>query len=374
MLVSDIEPLVKDWCRNQNLTNDRFLRAFNQAANLVFTQLGLPSQEEQYIFGFDECQHYYDLPEDFLEPLWMRFEKDKYNRRPFEFTRPIYIYPKINQRHRDTREWSLDYETGSPRLIVLARNTHSYLEIDDFDNSAANWVASQGCNSLYNDSINYVEGAGSMGFDITVPTINNQGQLTTTVSTMDISEFLNVGEFKVAFDCVNITDFTSVTFQWMTDSGDYYTSTVTTQQDGTPFVVGWNYLSFDWSTATQVGTPDPSAINIFQFFFNFDSSYTGGSYFHLDNLRLVIPDQMIMTYYKQTPTYALTDEAPATNIDAGIANMFAIYTAVIINPQILVDDKQAQEQYQYWTNFYQRRFPKRRINNLLVNPKISKTN
>ena len=464
IVLSSIEADVKNWVRNQNLTDTRFLSAFNQASDIVFTQLGLPTQEKQYLFAFDETQPYYSVPTDFLEPLGMRYDNDSANSlnrdHPFTFTRPIYIYPRIENVTSDTRMWSVDYETGKPRMIVLAPNTTPSMSIDDFDGSSLLWTATEDATGLYDDYVNYLEGAGSMGFNI-VPGLSvfNQGKLTRTLpGSNDWSMYLNAGEFKVDCYIPNITNFTSVTYKWFTDAGDYYTQTVYAQQDGTAFVVGWNYLEFDWSSATQVGTPDPSTINTIEFDLNYTAAYTGGSYFRLDNLRLVIPDTMIMTYYTQrkgtsfpdgytsaagatssgtiitvtdtsgleigmvpivtagagqfftgstvtniynsttfsvsvAPTVALSGGASVIHcmsidltrfqsiydvmlidtVDIGLRNLFTIYTAVIINPQILVEDTQASQQYKMYTDMYLRRYPKRRINNLLINPAISRT-
>ena len=70
---------------------------------------------------------------------------------------------------------------------------------------------------------------------------------------------------------------------------------------------------------------------------------------------------------------ALTDIFSFGTFDTGLWNLYAIYAAVLINPQILVDDKQVQEQYKHWTTIYKKKYPRKRINNLLAIPETPKT-
>ena len=398
--ISTIEDDVKNWVRNQNLTDTRFLSAFNQAADIVFTQLGLPTQEKQYLYDFDETQPYYACPTDFLEPLGMRYYDDSSNslnrNSPFQFTRPVYIYPRIQEVTSDTRLWSVDYETGSPRMIVLAHNTVAALQLDNFDDSASFWTNNEvapaittpsDAQNIANDDVTYIEGGGSMKFDIIVGSGSLAGyaSLSRYVSTQDWWTYVDRGHFKLDYQFSNITNMYVIVFKWGTDANNYYYRYVTTQEDGTPFIVGWNYLDFPWSGCIEVGNPDPHSINFFEIDTSFNpATYTGGTNYRLDDLRLTVPDPMIMTYYTQnkgtnstgtalTLFTATTDKLLVDAVDIGLRNLFTIYTAAIINPQILVEDTQAKEQFSYWTKYYQMRFPKRRLNQLLVNPTVSRT-
>jgi hypothetical protein len=385
--VSDIITLVKSWVRNQNLSDTRGLQAVNQATDLIKTQMGLPGDIKTSNFDFIETQAAYSTPSDFLEPIGLRYYDNVANRgMPFYFTTPKEIYPRIEQKTSDTRLWSVDYETGSPRLIILSSNTMSALQLDNFDQSASLWTASEDAGDLANDTVTYKEGAGSLKFDIIVgQSAYNQAILSRTISTQDLWQYLNVGHFQFYFQNSNITNFTSVTFKWGTNASNYYTQTVTTQSDGSAFVQDWNLLDFKWATATEVGTPDPHNINFYEIDFNYSAAYTGGTNYRLDDLELITPDTMVLTYYSK---YKGTDTSGTTNLeqftattdilnigswDTGLKNLVAIYAAVILNPQLLNENNEAKEQYKYWTNFYQRRFPRRRLNNLQVNPSISKT-
>jgi hypothetical protein len=381
--VGDLFPQIRDYCRNSNLDNTRMIRAIDQAGDLINSQLGLPSQEKYSNFDFDQDQPTYSVPTGFVEPIFLRYQDEEWNEnKRFSYRPAEYIHERVNLVTSDTRLYGFSAETGSWLMYVLAENTMAPMTIDTFDTDASSWVNTGDAGTPTNDIYVYKEGTASMVFPITVS--GTSAILTTTITAQDLNTWLDIGHFKVWCYLDAVTHFTSVSFKWGTSAAKYMLQTVVAQADGTAFTVGWNQLDFLWSTATQVGVVDPHTITYYQFIFTYTGAFAGGTTFRLDYLRLMKPDTLVLSYYSGykgtnstgtslTTFTASTDLFQFDNFDVGLKNLYAIYAAAIINPQILVDDTHAKEQYEVYSREYKRRYPRKRTNQLLSIPTLPRT-
>ena len=388
--IGDLIPQVKDYVRNQNLDTSRAIRALDNGTDYVNSELGLPSQEGVYIFDFDQSQPTYSLPVDFVEPIYLRFTDEQLNRNKHFSYRPVeLIYSRIksvipgDRWTQGTQLFGISAETGGWVLYVLGSNSVSLLTLDTFDrNNSLNWTPSGDAHNVGDDLYIYKEGAGSMSFDITVS--GSSATLTKTNTNDNLYTYINVGHFKVWCYLETVTDLTSVSFAWGTGASNYYLQSVTTQSDGTAFVIGWNLLDFTWDGCSQVGNPNPNVVSFYQFIFSYGASFTGATSFRLDYLRLMVPDQMKLDYYsgykgtdsngtKLTKFTSTTDILSISTFDSGLSNLYSIKAAELINPQLLNDDTQAMDQYNKYSLVYKRKYPRKRINNLLASPNTPNT-
>ena len=271
--VNDLIPQVKDYARNTNLDTTRVIRAIDQAVDYVNTEMGLPSQEFEYTFDFDEEQPTYTLPTGFLEPIWMRYQDDELNKNSyFSYLPPEYIYRRIDAVTGDTLLWSVGVLNNLPLLYVLAQNSMAPITIDTFDiNNDTNWTAGGNAASIADDYIIYKEGSGSMKFNVVVS--GTSATLTSTVNNFDLTPFQTIGHFKFWLYLQATTHFTSISLKFGTTASAYWLQSATTQADGSAFVIGWNEIDLPWSTATEVGSPDYTNMDYFQFIL----TYTGAS-------------------------------------------------------------------------------------------------
>jgi hypothetical protein len=383
--VNDVYLDLKDYARNQSLDTARALRLINHATDIVYAQMGIPSQEVEYNFYFDETQNTYPLPVDYIEPISLRYTNpkvmnwrgsDNWTWKPAEF-----LFNKLKHIWYGSKFWGHDASSGAWRLYVLAKNLVSALTFDTFDsNNAADWTATNDATNIRDDNVTFETGWGSLAFDID-SNVDHLATLTSYVQAMSISQYNGMGYFKVWLYLPNITNFTNVSFTWGSDHSNYFISTVTTQQDGSAFIVGWNQLSFSWATATQVGSPNLEMVGYIQFNFDYTAGYTGGTYFRLDYLRLVSLDQLTLTYYT---AYKGTDSTGATKkqdftlltdlftfpvFDISIRSLISLYAAILLDPSLIVDNSEYKAQYQFWTTTLGRRYPRKRQNNLIGEPK-----
>jgi len=387
MTLSDIIPKIKDFTRNQNLDESRAVRAIDSASSFVLNQLGVPGYEREYSFDFDEDQNFYALPVDFGEAISLRYDDDNLNKNGRFIGRTAeFLFSRIKRVASDTMLFGVYTAKGVWQLIVLAKNSKASLPIDSFDyDNSSNWVASNDATNITDDTNTYKEGAGSLRFDIDVSLSGlNRATLKKIVTAQDLYSQKDVGHFKCWVYLPTITNFSSISFSWGTDTSNYYKVTVTTQEDGSAFEVGWNKLDFKWEDAVQVGSPNDHQITFYQFDFDYTASFTSTNNFRLDYLRLNTPDKLILQYYTKykgkdnSGTYlsnfsATTDSFLFGDFNTDIGDMIALHSAIILNPQILVDDKYVRQLYQEYYTIFVKKYPRKRGINFLFDPSVAKT-
>jgi hypothetical protein len=385
--VSDVITDVRNFARNQNLTDTRVISAINTAIDFVSAHLGLPGHERQYTFDYFETQPFVQAPSDFEEPISLRYDEDRLNRyNRFHFRPPEFLYERIDAVDSKTSLWSYEFSSGIKKLIVLSRNSTAGIMLDSFDSSANDWIGSNDATNLENDAITYKEGAGSLRFDVNVSlSPNDKATLTRTFTNgFDLSTMNDQGYFFVDVYIPNITNFSSITLSWGSDAANYWAQTVTTQSDGSAFVVGWNTIALPWYGSSLIGTPDETHISWFKFDFSYTASYVSSTGFRIDYLIVRKPDKMIASYYtiyrgkNASGTYLSkftdpTDVFLFGDFDPALRQLVSIHAAVVINPQILVENTTVSRLYSDFFTLYSRKYPKKRINNLMVDPSVTKT-
>lgn len=385
--VGDIISEVKNFVRNQNLSDERAISGINGAIDFIAAHLGLPGHEREYTFNYFDTQIYNDSPDDLEEAIYLRFDEDRLNdSRRFVYKPAELLYKKMNNPTYDSVYWGVEFSSGSNKLIVITKNSTAAIDIDNFDDSVDDWTGSLDATNLSNDDTVYKEGAGSLKFDIdTTLSGSHRGSLTKTMEAMDLSSMNDSGYFLCWVYLPNVTDFTSISLNWGTDSGNYWKQTVTTQFDGSALEVGWNELAFAWADATLVGSPVDSEVTWLKLDFDYEDTYVSTDGFRVDYLRIQMPDKMKATYYTiyrgkdsegnyltkftaSDDTFLFGDFCPA------IRQLVAAFAAVIINPQILVDNTAVKNLYKDFFTLYVKKYPKKKISNLVAEPTIMKTN
>ncbi len=185
-----------------------------------------------------------------------------------------------NQTFDRTRFWSLvPYEQFRRRLdhttiaisdydfykkifvqAYVGNSSHSSI-LSSLDTTVAGggtWVGFGDGTNLETDENNFVQGTGSVRFDIDGAGGTTAGIQNTTLTSFDITNYIEQNGFITVWtyiaDTTNITNFI---LRVGSSNGDYYTRTVTSQFDNTAFVNGWNLLKFNLQSISSVGTPDP---------------------------------------------------------------------------------------------------------------------
>jgi hypothetical protein len=133
------------------------------------------------------------------------------------------------------------------------------------------WATGGTASNLSANNSNFTQGAGSLQFDITTGAgwIENS-----TLQATDLSTFLNQSSLFTNVFVPTGTSLTSVNLRFGSSSSNYYTLTVTQNQQNLAFVNGWNLEQFIWSNMTTVGSPNPAAITYARITLNVTANMT----------------------------------------------------------------------------------------------------
>lgn len=211
--------------------------------------------------------------------------------------------------------------------------------------TSGTWSAGGNAINLAVDTINYVSGNASLKFDISASGsaayIENS-----TMQSVDLTDYVNAGSGFVYVYIPSTTIITSIALRWGSDSSNYYSSTATTTQDNTAFVVGWNLLRFDWSGATTTGTPTVTAIDYLRVTFNYNGTATTSC--RVDNIVFRLPAIYNLKYYSnylyrstagtwlEKPT--ASDDSDIVNTDTTGFNMLVVECAYLASQELSGED------------------------------------
>jgi len=193
---------------------------------------------------------------------------------------------------------SIEGSEGS-KIIRINWRKRQPKTINTLDSLTANgtWSAYGSAANVELDQIDYVSGNGSIKFDLVA---SGDGLKNNSMTAVDLTDEDEVGNFFMRFKIKNATDLaklTSMSLLWGNDlSANYWTSTQTAQHDGTAFRVGWNEVSFSWSTATETGTVDPATIDSLRPTFATTGAITG---IQVDNITCSIGSNFDIKYYSK---------------------------------------------------------------------------
>jgi len=192
----------------------------------------------------------------------------------------------------------VEHESGV-KTISIAGNGRAGLQLSAGNSLTENgtWAVGGQATNLELDNYIYVNAGGSLRFDLTSGATSGylENNLTNAI---DFDAYDDISAFFVWVYIPSITTLTSFNLRWGSSSGNYFDKTVTAAHDNTAFKVGWNLLRFDWSSASQTGTPTTTAIDYIRFTVNFTgvSTLTG---FRLNAITGRIGEPYDVRYYSK---------------------------------------------------------------------------
>lgn len=219
------------------------------------------------------------------QPLTNTVYTDVYNYSlPADFKTLVDLYPQANRQsldsavrqyaerfdlrkgfNRDTVSIEANEGTKVIRINWSGRGNKVLHNMDSVTNNGT-WDASGGTTGIEADTITKRSGSASIRFDQAASGdgINNDDM--SAVDMTDEDETADVFFSVYLKDAADVSAFTSVTVLWGNDlTANYWTGVAqTAQADGTAVQLGWNLFKVPWSTATETGTVDPSAIDSFR--------------------------------------------------------------------------------------------------------------
>lgn len=292
----------------------------------------------------------YSLVSDFKRAIDIRPQSDRINRigrSIYSETSPRQFLSNLDQNSFSIKWNSMVRSLRAQRLLGGNVNT-----MDTFDSptGAGSWVANVDASGLYTDNLNFVEGSGSMGFNLSGSTGAANVENSTAPAT-DLSAFLyNDSSFLWFYIPVGYSSrFTSFNLRRGSSSSAYKLATTTTKADGTAFTDGWNFLRFDWNTASTVGSP----VDTQNTYRRFGIVYSTGAAINgclLDNWTDSLGELYEMEYYSEylfRDTSGAWKQAPTLDTDlinVGISSYEILKAEIMIEITMQIREGSLREQ------------------------------
>lgn len=240
------------------------------------------------------------------------------------------------------------------KTLRISKSLEAGLVLDTADSVTANgtWAAGGNATTLSADTFNKVSGSASLKFNISASGSTAYLE-NSTLTAVDLSSVKDAGAVFV-WAYIPSSAVTSVNLRWGSSSADYYSVTVTSTQDNTAFIVGWNLLRFDWVGLTPTGTPVDTAIDYARVTFAYDG--TAVTSCRIDNIIAKQGFIYEIDYYSSylfRTTGGTWIEKPTLDIDivnlgTTSVNLFIYELGELIAQELSGEDSSFD--VQYWTN------------------------
>jgi hypothetical protein len=232
------------------------------------------------------------------------------------------------------------------------------------------WSAYNDAANVVLDNDNFVEGSGSIKFDLT-GSATTAGIQNTTLDTLDISDFTNNGSVFVWVYINSTTNLTNFILNIGNDlTTNYYSQTVTATNEGVAFQNGWNLLRFSFASMTENGTVTDTAVDSIRLYMTKSSGKSDDGY-RVDDIQLHTGQIYDVVYYSKYPwqssvgTYIenSTTSTDYINADTDEFDLFVAKGKVEMFRELKEYDqmKLAQEEYKALKTTYETRNRSERI-------------
>lgn len=203
----------------------------------------------------------YAAPTDLKSYGIISVQNQKWTKTPFWSLVPYEQF----MRRQDVDTISVSDYDFLRKVFIKSQITDTKTTLSNLDSLASGggtWALFGDATNVEAATDNYVEGNGSISYDLSAAGGTTAGIVNSTLTATDLSDyFAGDGNCVVWAYITSITNLTNFIIRVGSDSSNYYTKTVTAQSDGTAFVNGWNLLNFNLATFTTVGTPVETAMD-----------------------------------------------------------------------------------------------------------------
>ncbi len=212
---------------------------------------------------------------------------------------------------------------------VIDDDSLSISTLDTVTSGGGTWVVTGGATNLVANSDDYVKGSASLMYDISASAVTTAGIKNTGLNTFDFTDYKNNSVFHWQY-IQSTTGLTSYTMNIGSSTSNYYSKTVTTNNEGTAFVTGWNLLRFDFTAATTTGTPLLTAFNYVEIYMNKLTTKVSETGYRADNVEAKKGQIYDLYYYSEygwetsSGTWIVnsTDDSDILHADPSEFNMF----------------------------------------------------
>jgi hypothetical protein len=279
------------------VTTSDIIYSLNRCKNELQSRYGIYATKNTSVLSLFPSVHEYPLPSDYHDFTNVQVKGEP---RDFLRTTPDTFWAEFNSLSDVV---AIDAIRGTRFLLIKASDLAETQVIHDCESLTGNgtWAAeaSTDATNVVLEDENPIIGSGAISFDVSVGLSGNDYAAiqNSTFTAVDLSDFADKGTIFVYVDLPSVTNLTSFTLRWGSDSGNYYSQTVTTQFNGLGFQVGRNRLGFAWSGSTETGTVTDTAIDYLNLRMTYSASFTSQTNIIVDDIRIENPTRMELRYY-----------------------------------------------------------------------------
>ena len=229
-------------------------------------------------------------------------------------------------------------DKGMVRKILASLPVDDTQTVIDSLDAVGDWVLFGDGTNLTKDASNFVKGSASINWDISNAGGTTAGIQNTSLSTFNLSAFLTEGSVFVWAYLSSATDVTNFIIRIGSSTSNYYTITITTDNQGNSFRAGWNLIRWDFVNKSTTGTPDDDAGDYVAIYMTKDTGKVSETDYRFDNIILKSGKHYDVIYYSKYPwqtsggTYIenATTTTDLLNADTDEINLFEIKTAEFV--------------------------------------------
>jgi hypothetical protein len=250
-------------------------------------------------------------------------------------------------------------------------DSYSISELDTLTSGGGTWEAFGDAETLAADGDDYMAGAGSIKWNISSAGGTTAGIKNDDVDEFDITDFLGGNSSIFVYHKINsATNITNYILRIGTDSSNYYSKTITAQNDGTAFVAGWNTLRFDLTSLTEIGSVTDTSINYIAIYMTKAAGKVSESDYKFDYLTLKRGEIHNVVYYSKYGWQSSagvykensTDDTDLLNADTDEYDLFIAKGVELASGEVDEEsiEKKKVEKYQYMKQKYESNNPSER--------------
>jgi hypothetical protein len=196
-------------------------------------------------------------------------------------------------------EVTVQYNTAVKSLRIKKNLTQGLL-LNNCNSLTANgtWTVGGSATDLTVDELNYITAGGSLRCNLSAGANPSTGYFeNSTMEAVDLSRDEGIGSLFVWVYLPTGSNFTNIILRWGSSSSNYWSATATSANNSVAFQNGWNLVRFDWSSATETGTPDSSAVD----YLRVTGTYNGTAMtaFRIDNIVSQLGSIYEIEYYSK---------------------------------------------------------------------------
>lgn len=274
-------------------------RAINSTLNIWNEIHDWPWTIKQVNFNYNAGVDTYALDSiitDFKYPLTLKFFKLNNKIPEFWMVSPL----RFDSAYLWSRRFAIQVVAGIQTIrIKSVDGSSAAVNTATAYNQNGTWIGTSGATGVYTDNYEGYSLPASVGFTYNGSTgvLTNDGNTYTTFNPVDLTMYQNRSNIYFDIDFSVVTNLSSVSLKWGTNSSNYFSATATTDYLGNAFVVGWNRIKIPWSnTPTTVGAPTVSLIKYLQLTVTTSGS-TNLGIVRFQNFFVSVNVPLTLTYY-----------------------------------------------------------------------------